>query len=80
MLTDARRGEVLNARWQRLDLDSGVWAKLAAAFGQKRLNRVPSSGVTVQLLRALHSTVLADPRWVFPGDADGKPVHKIKRS
>jgi len=79
MLTGARRGEVLKARWEQFDLDVGVWTKPAAATKQKRLHRVPISGATVQLLRAVRSTVPPDCPWVFPGDVDGKPVQEIKR-
>jgi len=69
----------LNVRWEQFDLDSGVWTKPAATTKQKRLQRVPISGATAQLLRALHSTVLADHLWVFPGNAEGKPVQEINR-
>lgn len=79
MLTGARRGEVLNARWEQFDLDAGVWTKPAAATKQKRMHRVPISGATVQLLRSARSLVTADCPWVFPGDAAGKPVQEIKR-
>ncbi|CAN1517172.1 XerC Integrase [Rhabdaerophilaceae bacterium] len=79
MLTGARRGEVLNARWEQFDLDARVWTKPAAATKQKRLHRVPISGATVQLLRSIRSTVPADCPWLFPGDVAGKPVQEIKR-
>lgn len=71
MLTGARRGEVLNARWEQFDLAGAVWTKPAATTKQRRMHRVPISKATVDLLKAIHSTVPADCPWVFPGDADG---------
>jgi hypothetical protein len=38
----------------------------------------PSSGLA--LLRTIRARVPADCPWVFPGDAEGKPVQEIKRS
>jgi integrase len=79
MLTGARRGEVLNARWEQFDLEHGVWTKPAATTKQRRMHRAPISGAVVHLLRAIRSTVPADCPWVFPGYAKGKPKHEVKR-
>ncbi len=79
MLTGARRGEVLKARWEQLDLDRAVWTKPAATTKQRRLHRAPISGAAVALLRMIRAHVPGDCPWVFPGDASGKPVIEIKR-
>jgi integrase len=79
MLTGARKGEVLTARWEQFNLDRAVWTKPAATTKQKRLHRAPISGATVALLRTIRASVPADCPWVFPGDAEGKPVQEIKR-
>jgi integrase len=79
MLTGARRGEVLNARWEQFDIDAAVWTKPATTTKQRRLHRTPISGTTVALLRTIRARVPADCPWVFPGDAEGKPVQEIKR-
>lgn len=79
MLTGARRGEVLNARWEQFDLDGGVWTKPAATTKQKRLHRVPISSAVVDLLKSIRPSVPADCPWVFPGDVEGKPIQEIKR-
>jgi integrase len=79
MLTGARRGEVLNATWDQFDLDRAVWIKPAHTTKQRRLHRTPISGAAVQLLRIIRARVPEDCPWVFPGDAEGKPVHEIKR-
>lgn len=79
MLTGARRGEVLNARWEQFDLDAAVWTKPAATTKQRRLHRTPISGALVQLLRTIRQRVPEDCPWVFPGQDPEKPVHEIKR-
>lgn len=79
MLTGARRGEVLNARWEQFDLDAAVWTKPAANTKQRRLHRTPLSGAVVQLLRTIRLRVPEECPWVFPGNAPEKPVQEIKR-
>jgi integrase len=87
MLTGARRGEVLGARWDMFDLDVGVWVKPSAHTKQRKEHRVPLSAPTVQLLteilinakaKALAEGCSVSP-YVFPGH-DGKPVTDIKRT
>ena len=79
MLTGARRGEVLNATWDQFDLDRAVWTKPAATTKQRKLHRTPISGAAVQLLRTIRTHSAKNCPWVFPGDANGKPVQEIKR-
>jgi integrase len=79
MLTGARRGEVLKARWEQFELDRALWTKPAATTKQRRLHRTPISGATVALLRMIRADVPDDCPWVFPGDAPGRPIVEIKR-
>jgi integrase len=79
MLTGARPGEVLNATWDQFDLDRAVWTKPAATTKQRKLHRTPISGAAVQLLRTIRTHSPKNCPWVFPGDANGKPVQEIKR-
>ena len=79
LLTGARRGEVLSARWDQFDLDAAVWIKPAATTKQRRLHRAPISVSAAALLRTIRLRVPEDCEWVFPGDADGKPLQDIKR-
>lgn len=79
LLTGARRGEALNARWEHFDLETAVWTKPAANTKQRRLHRAPLSGAAVALLRTIRARVPNDCPWVFPGDAEGKPLQEMKR-
>jgi len=66
LLTGARRGEVLAARWD--DFDSGfvTWIKPAATTKQKLEHRVPLSAPTRALLQDIRKRVPDDTVWLFP--------------
>jgi integrase len=66
LLTGARRGETLAARWRDFDLDAGVWTKPGATTKQKTTHRVPLSVAACQLLTEMRAQ--ADPKveWLFP--------------
>lgn len=75
LLTGARRGEVMNARWEQFDLQGGVWTKPAATTKQKRLHRVPLSGAALALLQ----TLPADGAWLFPSSRGKGPITDMKK-
>ena len=78
MLTGARRGEVLQARWDDFDLASGVWNKPGATTKQKTEHQVPLSGAAMQLLQVLRRRrVSKGAEWVFPA-ADGSARRDVK--
>ncbi|MBB6254115.1 tyrosine-type recombinase/integrase [Nitrospirillum iridis] len=82
LLTGARRGEVLSARWDQFDLTSGLWVKPGATTKQKTEHRVPLSAPARQLLaemRAQAEKVAPANRspFVFPGDMPSKPMKDI---
>ncbi len=85
LLTGARRGETLSARWREFDLDAGVWVKPSASTKQKKEHRVPLSAPAVALLLEMRAEVDKDvrrggeePEFVFPGGG-GQPLQDIKR-
>ena len=53
ILTAARSGEVLGARWGEIDLENRIWVVPASRMKAQREHRVPLSGPTIELLRAL---------------------------
>jgi integrase len=67
LLTGARRGEVLAARWSDLDLEGGVWSKPGHTTKQKTEHTVPLSAPARQLLAAREQT----SEFVFPGVRGG---------
>ena len=77
MLTGARRGEAMNARWEQFDLENGVWTKPAATTKQPMLHRAPLSPAAVELLQGIRDDVPADCPWVFPGEKKGQPLSEM---
>jgi integrase len=73
LFTGARRGEVLAAKWEDIDLESGVWTKPGATTKQKTLHRVPLSAPARLLLWELKATAV-EGEYVFPGRARGHRV------
>jgi integrase len=53
MLTGARRGETLTARWRDFDPAAGVWVKPSAHTKQRKLHRIPLSAAARAVLAQL---------------------------
>jgi integrase len=53
ILTAARTGEIIGARWDEIDLDDEVWTIPAGRMKGGREHKVPLSERAIQLLRAL---------------------------
>ena len=54
ILTAARTGEVVGARWSEIDLESNTWIIPAARMKSHREHRVPLSPRAVELLSGLY--------------------------
>ncbi len=78
ILTGSRRNEVLHARWDQFDLDSGVWKKPAHTTKQKKFEHLPLSAQTIELLMLMQD--LSTSEFLFPGRVQGKPVCTIKKA
>jgi integrase len=65
ILTAARSGEVLGARWSEIDLDEKVWTIPAARTKAGREHRVPLTNHTIEILSRLAETRVGD--FVFAG-------------
>jgi integrase len=85
LLTGARRGELLAARWDQFDLKEGVWTKPSSHTKQKREHRVPLSGPTRQLLAEMREAAdrraaganRAPSRFLFPARRARRPLAEI---
>jgi integrase len=80
LLTGARRGEVLAARWDQLDLDAGIWVKPSSHTKQKREHRIPLSAGARLLLVEIKASA-GSSEFLFPS-AQGTAGHltDIKRA
>jgi integrase len=72
ILTAARSGEVLGARWDEFDLGRAVWTIPATRMKAGREHRVPLSRRALKIIKAMHQARNGD--FVFPGHKPGKPL------
>jgi integrase len=73
ILTAARCGEAVGARWDEFDLKNGVWTVPVARMKAGREHRVPLSQPALGILRVMRE--LHDGDLVFPSSRDlGKPL------
>ena len=84
LLTGARKGETLGARWSEIDLAAGVWVKPSAHTKQKKEHRIPLSAPARVLLTEMRAEADKEIKrggkaeFLFPGVPD-KPLTEIKR-
>jgi integrase len=71
ILTAARSGEVLGARWSEFDLAARLWIVPAARMKHGREHRVPLSVRAVEIIRDMERDRLGE--FVFPGVKHQKP-------
>ena len=72
ILTAARSGEILGARWFEIDLDAKVWTIPAERMKAAREHRVPLSEPALAILRKVNEAKVSD--YVFLGQRSGKPL------
>src|ERR1700722_6130432 len=77
LLTGARRGEVLQARWRDFDLEVGIWRKPGATTKQKSEHQVPLGDAARQLLLDIRQRTAEATDWAFPA-ADGSHRRDVK--
>jgi integrase len=72
ILTAARSGEVLGARWNEVDLAARVWTVPPHRMKGAREHRVPLSDRVVEILTAMQRLRVSD--FVFPGMMPDRPL------
>ncbi|MGV2980652.1 tyrosine-type recombinase/integrase, partial [Camelimonas sp. ID_303_24] len=72
ILTAARSGEVLGARWSEFDLDANIWTLPAARMKAGRVHRVPLSASARAILEEMAK--IRTSEFVFPGTKPDKPL------
>lgn len=79
LLTGARIGEVLSARWEDFDFDRAVWTKPSHHTKQKKKEHLPLSAHALELLRGMHRQTEDQRAFLFPGRNPGRPISDLKR-
>jgi integrase len=72
ILTAARSGEVLGARWDEVNVDTGQWIVPATRMKAGREHRVPLSARAVEILRQMEQAQFSE--FVFPGLKRNRPL------
>jgi len=72
ILTAARSGEALAARWDEMDMDGKVWTVPAGRTKAAREHRVPLSDRALAILREMEVGRRGDH--AFPGLRPGRPL------
>jgi len=72
ILTAARSGEVLGARWSEIDLEAKVWTVPATRVKAGREHRVPLSPRALAIVESMHTARVSD--YVFPGYRTARPL------
>ena len=79
MLTGARPGETMRARWSEFDAEPGYWVKPSAHTKQRRVHRVPLSPAASELIDKLRRKRTDDgSEFVFPGRNKGRPLRELR--
>ncbi len=72
ILTGTRVSEVVNAKWDEIDLPSRTWTIPADRMKSGRMHRVPLSDPAVQVIEAMRAQ--RQNEYVFPGWRVGRPL------
>ena len=75
ILTAARSGEVLGARWDEFDVDEAVWTLPATRMKAGRGHRVPLSRRALRITKVMHEVRKGE--FVFPGQKAGRPLSVV---
>ena len=75
ILTAARTGEVIGARWSEVDLEARLWTVPAERMKAGREHRVPLSGPALAILEAMRE--VSEGNFVFPGGKANRPLSNM---
>jgi integrase len=76
ILTAARTGEVIGARWDELDLEAHTWTISVSRTKAGREHRVPLSPAAVAVIEEMRKVAQND--FVFPGAKRGQPISDMR--
>ncbi len=77
ILTAARSGEALGARWDEIDEAAAVWTVPANRMKAAKAHRVPLSAPALAILAEMRAARGGDHPFVFPGQRPRKPLSNM---
>jgi integrase len=75
ILTAARTGEVIGAKWDEIDLGEPLWAVPAERMKAGKEHRVPLSDAAIAILEGMRKIRQGDH--IFPGGKAGRPISNM---
>jgi len=75
ILTAARTGEVIGAKWDEIDLSERLWVVPAERMKAGKEHRVPLSDATLAILEGIQKSRQGDH--IFPGGKAGRPISNM---
>jgi integrase len=75
ILTGARTGEVIGARWDEIDFGERLWTVPAKRMKSGKEHRVPLSDAVLEILTEMQMVRSGD--FVFPGGKAGRPISNM---
>ena len=75
ILTAARTGEVIGARWEEFNLAERLWAIPAERMKAEREHRVPLPGPALAILEQM--AAIRQNEFVFAGERSGRPISNM---
>jgi integrase len=75
ILTAARTGEVLGARWDEVNPDGCLWIVPAERMKAGREHRVPLSDAAMKIIEKMAAIRLSD--YIFPGQRTSRPLSQM---
>jgi integrase len=77
ILTAARSGEAIGARWSEIDLEAKLWTIPKERMKAGREHRVPLSDRALEVLAAARLRREGVDAYVFPGQRRGRPLSNM---
>jgi len=77
ILTAARTGEVIGARWSEMDLLNKTWTVPSERMKAGKEHRVPLSGRALAVLEEMQPYRQAEDAFVFPGGKNRRPLSNM---
>ena len=75
ILTAARTGEVIGAKWAGVDLHNTVWIVPPERMKAGRAHKVPLSSMAIRIMEPLRKTQSSD--FIFPAARKGRPLSNM---
>ncbi len=76
ILTVARTGEIIGAKWNEIDLKKALWAIPAERMKAGKQHRVPLSNRCLHILKTL-KPMTGNSGWVFESQSPGRPLSNM---